>query len=122
MWRTISIKFKLDRINIILTNNGELKFFDVKGKLGNKLSIFGDVFYDYAKIYQSLIGYDEILLEKKIKDSYKSKLVKYFENKFNKKDLKKIKLITKSLLVSLIPLHNEKRKYKKYISLAKSII
>ncbi len=108
--------------NIILTNNGELKFFDVKGKLGNKLSIFGDVFYDYAKIYQSLIGYDEILLEKKIKDSYKSKLVRYFENKFTEKDLKKIKLITKSLLVSLIPLHNEKRKYKKYISLAKSII
>lgn len=109
--------------NIILTNNGSIKMVDVKGKRGNLLTIFGDPFYDFAKIYQSLIGYDEILLEKKISHSYKQKMISHFEKRFslNPLDLIKIKNITKSLLVSLIPLHNEPKKYKKYIKLANKI-
>ena len=105
--------------NIILTNTGKIKLIDVKGKQGNDFSIFGDCFYDYAKIYQSLIGYDEILLDKKIKESYKKKMINYFNSKFTNEDLEKIKNITKSLLVSLIPLHNEPTKFRKYINLAK---
>jgi|TARA_B110000285_G_scaffold149640_1_gene167050 capsule biosynthesis phosphatase len=105
--------------NIILTNTGKIKLIDVKGKQGNDFSIFGDCFYDYAKIYQSLIGYDEILLDKEIKESYKSKMINYFNSKFSNQDLEKIRNITKSLLVSLIPLHNEANKFKKYINLAK---
>lgn len=109
--------------NIILTNDGSIKMVDVKGKRGNLLTIFGDPFYDFAKIYQSLMGYDEILLEKKISHSYKQKMVSHFEKRFslNPLDLIKIKNITKSLLVSLIPLHNEPKKYKKYIKLANRI-
>jgi thiamine kinase-like enzyme len=105
--------------NIILTNTGKIRLIDVKGKQGNDLSIFGDCFYDYAKIYQSLIGYDEILLDKEIKESYKNKMINHFDSKFSNEDLQKIKNITKSLLVSLIPLHNEPKKFKKYINLAK---
>ena len=105
--------------NIILTNTGKIRLIDVKGKQGYDLSIFGDRFYDYAKIYQSLIGYDEILLDKEIKESYKNKMINHFNSKFSNEDLQKIKNITKSLLVSLIPLHNEPKKFKKYINLAK---
>jgi len=36
-----------------------------------------------------------------------------------KSNIGEIKNITKSLLVSLIPLHNEPTKFKKYINLAK---
>lgn len=107
--------------NIILTNNGELKFIDVKGKQGDELSIFGHSFYDYAKIYQSLIGYDEILLDKEIKESYKNKMIEHFNSKFEKTELTIIKKITKTLLFSLIPLHNDESKFKKYINLAKNI-
>ncbi len=107
--------------NIILNNYGDLIFIDVKGKKGNELTIFGDKFYDFAKIYQSLIGYDEILLEKNISKSYKTKMIKHFEDKFTNEELSRIKIITKSLLISLIPLHNEKNKFKKYVNLAKTI-
>jgi capsule biosynthesis phosphatase len=107
--------------NIILTNTGRLKFIDVKGKQGDTPSIYGDVFYDYAKIYQSLIGYDEILLDKQIKDSYKDKMINHFNSQFSNHELGVIKKITKSLLLSLIPLHNEPEKFEKYINLAKSI-
>lgn len=107
--------------NIILTNTGKLKFIDVKGKQGDEPSIYGDVFYDYAKIYQSLVGYDEILLDKQIKDSYKDKMINHFNSQFSNHELDIIKKITKSLLLSLIPLHNEPEKFQKYINLAKSI-
>ena len=107
--------------NIILTNTGKIKFVDVKGKQGDELSIFGHSFYDYAKIYQSLIGYDEILLDKQIKDSYKNKMITYFNSRFENHELDIIKKITKSLLLSLIPLHNESEKYSKYITLSKNI-
>ena len=36
----------------------------MRGKVGDKLTIYGDWLYDWAKIYQSIIGYDEILLSK----------------------------------------------------------
>ena len=104
--------------NIILTNTGKIKFVDVKGKQGDELSIF-DIRFMIVKIYQSLIGYDEILLDKQIKDSYKNKMITYFNSRFENHELDIIKKITKSLLVSLIPLHNESEKYSKYITLSK---
>jgi hypothetical protein len=33
----------------------------MRGKIGDTLTIYGDAFYDWAKLYQSLIGYDKIL-------------------------------------------------------------
>lgn len=108
--------------NIILDNNNNIKFVDVRGFDDGKETCFGHPLYDYAKIYQSLIGYDEILLDKKIKISYKSKLIKFFEEQFDDKDLKKIKYVTASLLLSMIPLHNEVDKFEKYISLAKKLL
>ena len=50
--------------NILFNNFGKIKFIDMRGNLGEKKTILGDSFYDWAKLYQSLIGYDEILLEK----------------------------------------------------------
>lgn len=107
--------------NILLTNTGQIKFIDVKGKQGDELSIFGHRFYDYAKIYQSLIGYDEILLDKEINESYKKKMITYFNSRFENHELDIIKKITKSLLVTLLPLHVESYKLTKYIQLSKLI-
>ena len=107
--------------NIILTKNENIRFIDVKGFQGSELNIFGDPYYDFSKIYQSLIGYDEILLDKKIKQSYKNELIKHFESHFSNEEINKIKKITKSLLVSLIPLHNEPIKFSKYLDLARSL-
>jgi len=107
--------------NIILTNSNQLKFVDVRGILDEVETCFGHKLYDLAKVYQSLIGYDEILLDKKIKISYKSKMIKHFENKFDTETLDKIKIITSSLLLSMLPLHNETEKFEKYVKLVKSI-
>ena len=81
----------------------------MRGKIGNKLSLCGDWLYDWAKLYQSLIGYDEILENKVLNKNYKKQFLNKFNNYFielySENDFKNLKLITKSLLFTLIPLH-----------------
>jgi capsule biosynthesis phosphatase len=99
--------------NIIINNYDKIKFIDMRGKLGNNLSICGDWLYDWSKIYQSLIGYDEILLSKTIDVKYKQNMIetfkKYFIDKYSIKDFENLKIITKSLIFTLIPLHNNEK-------------
>ena len=99
--------------NCILNNNNELKFIDMRGYVGNKLTIYGDIFYDLSKVYQSLLGYDEILLNKKININYKNNLISVFENfiinTYGYEYIHIIKMITNSLFFTLIPLHNDNK-------------
>lgn len=52
--------------NILLSYDDKLFLIDMKGRVGSKLTLNGDVMYDYGKIYQSLLGYDMILNDKPI--------------------------------------------------------
>ena len=104
--------------NIMINNFDKIKFIDMRGKLGNDLTIYGDWLYDWAKLYQSLIGYDKILLDKQISDDYEKKNIQYFENYFintySLDDFKNLITITKSLLFTLIPLHDNEKCIKYY--------
>ena len=104
--------------NIIINQYGKIKFIDMRGKLGDQLTIYGDWLYDWAKIYQSIIGYDEILLSKFIDTKYKEHIIyifkNYFINKFSEQDFENMKIITKSLIFTLIPLHNNNKCIKYY--------
>ena len=93
----------------------------MRGTLGSHQTIYGDKMYDYAKIYQSLCGYDEILSDKYVVESYRQRIKKYFESKFNEEELNNIKLITASLLFSLIPLHDN-NKCSQYFELSKELL
>lgn len=104
--------------NIIINGYGKIKFIDMRGKVGNRLTICGDWLYDWAKIYQSIIGYDEILLSKTVGPKYKENIIRcfqlYFIDKFSEKDFENLKIITKSLVFTLIPLHNNEKCSKYY--------
>jgi len=95
----------------------------MRGKVGDICTLYGDILYDYGKIYQSLIGYDEILLDKIVNMEYKSKLISTFENyiieTYGPDTLNKIIMITYSLLFTLLPLHDNNKciKYYKLIKL-----
>lgn len=99
--------------NIIINNYGKIKFIDMRGKVGDKLTIYGDWLYDWAKIYQSIIGYDEVLLSKCIDKKYKQRIIDVFNKYFiaisSNEDFDNLKLITKSLIFTLIPLHNNEK-------------
>ena len=104
--------------NIIINIYGKIKFIDMRGRMGDKLTIYGDWLYDWAKIYQSIIGYDEILLSNSIDSKYKENIIdifkNYFINKFSEQDFENVKIITKSLIFTLIPLHNNEKCIKYY--------
>jgi hypothetical protein len=104
--------------NIIINTFGKIKLIDMRGKIGNKLTIYGDYLYDWAKLYQSLIGYDKILMNKYISDKYEKYMIDIFENYFiqlySSDSLENLKIITKSLLFSLIPLHDNELCLKYY--------
>jgi len=108
--------------NILIDTKDNLKMIDMRGKIGDVLTISGDIFYDYAKIYQSLIGYDHILMGKEVNEDSLSKNIQIFEDfityNYGLNNLLNIKGITNSLLLSLIPLHNND-KCQKYYNLIK---
>jgi hypothetical protein len=97
----------------------------MRGKVGNVLTIYGDILYDYGKIYQSIIGYDFILMSIPLDYEYINNNKQIFEDyiitKFNQKTLNDIKWITKSLILTLIPLHNNSNCLN-YYSLINTII
>ena len=99
--------------NIIINSYDKIKFIDMRGKLGDVKTIYGDYLYDWAKLYQSLLGYDLILQDKEVSSVYKNKLLEYFENYFIKlfsiEEFYELKMITNSLLFTLIPLHNNNK-------------
>lgn len=110
--------------NIFCFHSGKINFIDPKGKCGDVLTIYGHNLYDYAKVYQSIIGYDFVLLDQDIDlnttKEYKKEFEKLFLQSFSVDKLLKVKIIVKSLLISLIPLH-EKRKSSRYLDLIRNI-
>jgi hypothetical protein len=96
--------------NILINQYEKIKFIDMRGKQDNICTLYEDSLYDWAKLYQSLIGYDEILMDKEINKKYKSQMINHFKKIFlesyTEEDLANVKFITKSLLFTLIPLHN----------------
>lgn len=99
--------------NIMINQHDKIKFIDMRGLQGDVTSIYGDWLYDWAKLYQSIVGYDEILLDKVISKQYKDSIKHQFEQKFlewySAESLSYLKCITKSMLFTLIPLHDNSK-------------
>mmetsp|Transcript_70018 Transcript_70018/g.158305 ORF Transcript_70018/g.158305 Transcript_70018/m.158305 type:complete len:415 (+) Transcript_70018:1622-2866(+) len=49
--------------NVILEKSGGVKLIDMRGALGGRLTTSGDRNYDLSKLFQSLCGYDFMLLD-----------------------------------------------------------
>lgn len=100
--------------NVILSDRKEIKFIDMRGKNGELLTVRGDPLYDYGKILQSLVGYDEVLQSLVLPSSYRERMLAVFWSFFGQHyadDLQAcVKLITRSLFFSLIPLHDHNRR------------
>lgn len=59
--------------NMIYTSNHEIKFLDMKGKLGSFFTLQGDSLTDYAKLYQSILGFDFYLHKEEYTFDYEQK-------------------------------------------------
>jgi capsule biosynthesis phosphatase len=65
--------------NIILGFDQKVKCFDMRGRVNNILTTNGDILYDYAKLYQSLLGFDAALYGDEIGFNYLCNIRKIFE-------------------------------------------
>lgn len=86
--------------NIILTYQDNYKLIDMKGTLDNILTLNGDIYYDYGKFYQSILGYDLLLNNDKINTEYIQSMKTYFLKKCSLKGLNidYLKYVTKGLI------------------------
>eukprot|EP00438_Fugacium_kawagutii_P035130 Skav218770 [mRNA] locus=scaffold1372:332268:337482:- [translate_table: standard] len=55
--------------NVIRTNDDQIVMIDMRGQLGKVITTQGDVHYDLSKVFQSLCGYDFMLLDQSLDDS-----------------------------------------------------
>lgn len=118
--------------NCLFTPDETVKYIDMNGKIGNKLTTKGDCAYDLAKILQSLYGYDYILLDVPVTDedeailsSLRLQFYEYVQLHYTEVTTSDLRLITASLYVSLIPLHentaHQSMFWKKFLQLFSKI-
>jgi hypothetical protein len=105
--------------NILLTSSNDTFFIDMRGRIGDVLTTSGDVLYDLGKVYQSLYGYDFILLNggstNRVQEDYLRTLRGTFRSFLKSSPfystivatrMRDLEVITASLYFSLIPLHD----------------
>lgn len=90
--------------NMIQTFTHQRKYIDPRGKLNQTECLFGDPYYDYAKLYQSILGYDCILYERPLPDNY-NEIKQFVETYFHDKHicLNEIQWITRANILGTIP-------------------
>ena len=99
--------------NILIKKNFKPIFFDPRGYFANNANILGDKFYDFSKVYYSLVGNYDLFNRRKFKlyaDNYSIEIMmdniypngaeKIFNSHF-KKDIKKIEIIHALIWLSL---------------------
>lgn len=103
--------------NMIYTFQHEPKFIDPRGKLDQTECLFGDKYYDYAKLYQSILGYDCVINQCEL-PANQPILKEFIDNYFSEIGVNLINLqwLTKSLILGTIPfLENPNEKILSYI-------
>lgn len=103
--------------NIILTYDDKYKIIDMKGQVDNILTLNGDVYYDYGKLYQSIIGYDLVLNNLELDCEYIDLMKNYFIEKCENINLNLtyLKYVTKGLIFGTFYFMNENDKSKEKI-------
>mmetsp|Transcript_27759 Transcript_27759/g.74718 ORF Transcript_27759/g.74718 Transcript_27759/m.74718 type:complete len:818 (+) Transcript_27759:2-2455(+) len=115
--------------NAILTNDGQVKLIDMRGALGDKLTTQGDRHYDLSKIYQSLCGYDFMLLDKRITEGtahFLAQLREVFWDhvrvKYPRTAERDVRLLTAAHFFSIVPLHEERDHQERYLRASESML
>jgi capsule biosynthesis phosphatase len=86
--------------NIILSYEDTYKLIDMKGQVDGILTLNGDKYYDYGKLFQSIIGYDLVLNDVHINIEYINTIKTIFIQKCQDVGLniEYLKNVTKSLI------------------------
>lgn len=73
--------------NILIDYKGHIKCIDTRGMINNIYTSNGDTLYDYAKLYQSILGFDIAVYGDKIEYTYLNKIRSIFEEEVQKRNI-----------------------------------
>jgi capsule biosynthesis phosphatase len=90
--------------NIFIGFDNKIKVFDMKGQLDDVCTTGGDRMYDYAKLFQSILGYDAVLYGDSLSDDYIQENTGLFFEALEKRGLSSIAIkgITFSLVLGTL--------------------
>ena len=95
----------------IFAGDTKCSFIDMRGEWENKLTVGGDIYYDFAKVLQSLTGYDYVLHNEPIQSGYLKSLREHFIHKLLEihptLSIDQLQTKVKLLYISLIPFHRD---------------
>lgn len=108
--------------NIILTYDNKIKCFDMRGEVWKLYTTSGDKLYDYAKLYQSILGYDSVLYNHTIHTGYIEKMKNLFHQKMISRgiSLEYLTYITQVLVLGTINFTTDKHAKERIWSFAKN--
>ena len=110
--------------NIILDYQDNYRLIDMRGQIDGILSINGDKYYDYGKMYQSILGYDLILNGINLNILYIENMKELFLKKCHNYGLNVdyLKAVTRGLIFGTIHFIEKKETKERVWEFIKSII
>ena len=115
--------------NVLLTEDSRVKFLDMRGALGDTLTTVGDVNYDLSKVYQSLCGYDFIILDVDISPTAEANMARlravfdaWLADKYPHVALRDIKMIVAAHFFCIVPLHDNVHHQTQFLHYAKRLL
>lgn len=116
--------------NVLLTSDSRVKLLDMRGALGDTLTTGGDVIYDLSKVYQSLCGYDYIILDVSRKQQAETALARLRERVFADWlkahhpdiELKDVRIITAAHFFCIVPLHENRDHQRQFLEASQALL
>lgn len=115
--------------NVIRTSEEGIVFIDMRGELGKKLTTQGDIHYDLSKVFQSLCGYDFMLLDQvldetssaifdELRATYWDEVRKLYPGIVPRD----VRLHTAAHFFAIVPLHEVRSRMQRYLRTCNSML
>ncbi|CAK9073303.1 unnamed protein product [Durusdinium trenchii] len=108
--------------NVIRTNDDQIMMIDMRGQLGKVITTQGDVHYDLSKVFQSLCGYDFMLLDQTLDepasetfDSLRAAFWEEVKELYPEVSHRQVRLLTASHFFTIVPLHEIRSRMARYL-------
>merc|ERR1719163_2105810 len=115
--------------NALLTDEGRVYLLDMRGEVGRALTLQGDMLYDLSKVYQSLLGYDFILLgiplqerDAEILEELRQTFRAFVVERYVGVNLSDIVKLTASHYFGIVPLHQNQEHRRAYLQTAAALL
>jgi hypothetical protein len=115
--------------NIIRTDDDGIILIDMRGEIGKRLTTQGDVHYDLSKVYQSLCGYDFMLLDQSLDEAtseiFNGLRAAYWQEVselYPEISHRNVRLHTASHFFAIVPLHEVRSRMVRYLRTSHSML